>query len=171
MDKQSNPHKLDAFDLKLLDLVQQDNLQPVEALSEIVHLSPSAVARRLRRLREVGAIEADVAVLASWVGFPQIVALINIQLERHARSEDLDVLRRHLVEAPEVKMAAEVSGIHDIVALVSVDSMSAFNQFTDRMLHNNNAIVRRYETSFVKRQWKFTTAQNLKSALADNAPQ
>lgn len=170
MDKPSNPLKLDAFDLKLLELVQRDNLQPVEALSELVHLSPSAVARRLRRLREGGAIEADVAVLAPWVGVPQILALISIQLERHARSEDLEMLRRHLVEAPEVKMAAEVSGMHDVVALVSVDSMSAFNEFTDRMLHSNDTIVRRYETSFVKREWKFTTAQNLQGAIADKAP-
>lgn len=169
MDKPSNSLKLDAFDLKLLDLVQRDNLQPVEALSEIVHLSPSAVARRLRRLREVGAIKADVAVLAPWVGGPQILALLNIQLERHARTEDLEELKRHLVEAPEVKMAAEVSGVQDIVVLVSVDSMDAFNQFTDRMLLNNDAIVRRYETSFVKREWKFSMAQDLSNALADRA--
>ena len=42
---------LDALDIRLLDCLQQDNLLTADALAERVGLSPSAIARRLRRLR------------------------------------------------------------------------------------------------------------------------
>ncbi|HYZ61850.1 MAG TPA: winged helix-turn-helix transcriptional regulator, partial [Acetobacteraceae bacterium] len=55
---------LDRFDLKLLDLVQRDNRLTSEALGDRVGLSATAVQRRLKRLREEGVIEADVAVVS-----------------------------------------------------------------------------------------------------------
>ena len=42
---------LDRFDLALLNQFQRDASQTAEQLSKTVPLSPSAIARRLRRLR------------------------------------------------------------------------------------------------------------------------
>ena len=56
--------ELDGFDRKLLRAVQADNQLNAEALGEAVGLSPSACLRRLRRLREAGVIEAEIAVVA-----------------------------------------------------------------------------------------------------------
>ena len=53
----------DSFDLKLLNAMQEDADRTAEQLAEIVALSPSAIARRLRRLREAGAIAHTVAIL------------------------------------------------------------------------------------------------------------
>ena len=47
---------LDRFDIALLNLVQRDDAQTAEGLAEKVPLSPSAIARRLRRLRAEGII-------------------------------------------------------------------------------------------------------------------
>ena len=44
--------ELDRFDRQLLNLVQADSGQTAERLAEQVELSPSAIQRRLRRLRE-----------------------------------------------------------------------------------------------------------------------
>ena len=43
--------ELDRFDRQLLNLVQADSGQTAERLAEQVELSPSAIQRRLRRLR------------------------------------------------------------------------------------------------------------------------
>jgi Lrp/AsnC family transcriptional regulator, leucine-responsive regulatory protein len=54
---------LDRFDIALLNKLQEDNLSTAEMLTEAVPLSPSAITRRIRRLREEGFIAADVAIL------------------------------------------------------------------------------------------------------------
>ena len=54
---------LDDFDRQLLARVQADASLTAEQLAEAVALSPSAIQRRLRRLREGGVIEREVAVL------------------------------------------------------------------------------------------------------------
>lgn len=55
--------ELDRFDRQLLNLVQEDSAQTAEALAQQVELSPSAIQRRLRRMRDEGVIVRDCAVV------------------------------------------------------------------------------------------------------------
>jgi Lrp/AsnC family leucine-responsive transcriptional regulator len=54
---------LDGFDLKLLKLLQIDAQQPVADIAEAVGLSAPACYRRIRRLRETGVIEREIAIV------------------------------------------------------------------------------------------------------------
>lgn len=56
---------LDRIDVRLLEVVQQNNRVTSEELSEMVGLSPTACQRRLRRLRDEKVIEADVAIVSA----------------------------------------------------------------------------------------------------------
>ena len=56
---------LDRFDLALLNLVQADDSQTADQLAARVALSPSAIARRLRRLRADGWIARTIALLVA----------------------------------------------------------------------------------------------------------
>jgi Lrp/AsnC family leucine-responsive transcriptional regulator len=56
--------RLDALDIQILNAIQADNRLTAEALSERLPLSPSAITRRLQRLRSEGAIAAEAAVLS-----------------------------------------------------------------------------------------------------------
>ena len=60
--------ELDRFDRQLLNLVQEDAGQTADRLAEQVALSPSAIQRRLRRLREHGVIARDAAVVVHNLG-------------------------------------------------------------------------------------------------------
>jgi Lrp/AsnC family transcriptional regulator, leucine-responsive regulatory protein len=51
--------ELDRFDRLLLNLVQEDAGQTSERMAEQVPLSPSAIQRRLRKLREQGVITRE----------------------------------------------------------------------------------------------------------------
>lgn len=55
--------KLDRHDRRLLNLVRQDASLSAEPLAERVALSPTAIQRRLTRLREDGVIVRETAVL------------------------------------------------------------------------------------------------------------
>ena len=150
---------LDALDIRLLDCLQQDNLLTADALAERVGLSPSAIARRLRRLRKTGAIAADVAIVSEEAAGNPLFMLVQVQLERHALP-DVAALRRRLAACANVQLLLDVSGTIDIVLLVVARDLDAFNAFADEMLASDRA-VRRYETSLVKSRRKTSLAMPL----------
>lgn len=146
---------IDKLDLGILNLLQQDALMTAEAIALQVPLSPSAIARRVRRLRESGVIAADVAVLSEEVG-PFLSAVVQVQMDRQALAA-VEALRRRLIASPNVQLFLEVSGAFDLMLLVTVRDMDEYNAFTDAML-GDDPVVRRYESSFVKRRRKFSLA-------------
>jgi DNA-binding Lrp family transcriptional regulator len=146
----------DRLDLNLLACLQDDNLQTADRLAERVGRSPSAVARRLRRLRASGAIAAETAVLSEDAVGQPLSAIVQVQLERHA-PQAADLLRRRLVASGNVQLCLDVSGAFDILLLVVAADMDAYNAFADAMLAEQPA-VRRFETSFVKKRVKATLA-------------
>ncbi|HEX8239158.1 MAG TPA: Lrp/AsnC family transcriptional regulator [Allosphingosinicella sp.] len=148
--------KLDQLDIKLLACLQADNQLTADMLAERVGLSPSAVARRLRQLRASRAIAGDVAIVAEQALGHPLSAIIHVQLERHALTE-VASFKRLLATSENVQFCLEISGAFDILLLVVVADMEAFNAFADDTLAGQRA-VRRYETSFVKRRLKASLA-------------
>ncbi|HZG44772.1 MAG TPA: Lrp/AsnC family transcriptional regulator [Allosphingosinicella sp.] len=148
--------QLDKLDMQLLALVQQNNLLTADQLAEGIGLSPSAIARRLRRLRASGAIIADVSLVSEQAAGDPLTAVVHIQLDRHTPQED-DRLRRRLVASPNVQLCLNLAGSFDILLLVVARNMREYNDFADAALEDNPA-VRRFETTFVKRRVKATLA-------------
>jgi Lrp/AsnC family leucine-responsive transcriptional regulator len=143
----------DSFDFKLLNALQEDADRTAEQLAELVALSPSAIARRLRRLREVGAIDRTVALLSPKLADKRLRALVSLQLQEHAPAAGLAELKARLELLDEVQLCLEVSGADDMVLLVACRDMAEFNAFADAELAAS-PVVRRYETSFVKKEIK-----------------
>lgn len=143
----------DSFDLKLLNAMQEDADCTAEQLAEIIPLSPSAIARRLRRLREEGAIARTVALLPSTIANRRLRALVSIHLHDHAPAGGLADLKERMRAQDQVQLCLEVSGSNDMVLLVACRDMAEFNDFADAELAAS-AVVRRYETSFVKKEIK-----------------
>jgi Lrp/AsnC family leucine-responsive transcriptional regulator len=143
----------DSFDLKLLNAMQEDADRTAEELAGLVPLSPSAIARRLRRLREVGAIRRTVAILSPELAGKRLRALISLQLHDHAPAAGLVELKARLQSLVEVQICLEVSGTDDMMLLVACRDMAEFNAFADAELAAS-PVVRRYETSFVKKEVK-----------------
>ena len=145
---------LDRFDIALLNFVQRDDGQTAESLAESVALSPSAIARRLRKLRADGIIARTIALLSPRLTERRLRALVLIQLSEHADLKGKDALEKRLIASPVVQLCYEIAGPHDIVALFDCDDMAAFNKAADELLVSSPT-VRRYETHFVKREVKF----------------
>jgi Lrp/AsnC family leucine-responsive transcriptional regulator len=143
----------DSFDLKLLNAIQEDADRTADQLAEIIALSPSAIARRLRRLREEGAIARTVAILSPDLSDKRLRALVSLQLHDHAPVAGLGELKTRLQSLDEVQLCLEVSGTDDMVLLVPTRDMAAFIVFADAELASN-PVIRRYETSFVKKEVK-----------------
>jgi len=153
----------DKIDILILEQLQRDALLTADALAERLPLSASAIARRIRRMRADGTIAADTAVVAENAG-KYLSALVLVQLERHS-TDAVDAVRRRLSASAHVQMLLDVSGAFDLVLLVVARDMDAFNALADSLLEADPA-VRRFETSFVKRRRKFSTALPLAELLS-----
>ncbi|KRB11198.1 Lrp/AsnC family transcriptional regulator [Lysobacter sp. Root690] len=145
--------KLDRFDRQLLNLVQEDAGQTADRLAEQVALSPSAIQRRLRRMREAGVIVRETAVVdPKQVGKPTFF-VVSLQVERE-RPELLAQLRRWLGAQDQVQQVFYVTGEADFVLVVTAPDTEDFDALMIRMV-GENPNIRRFTTnvalSLVKR--------------------
>ncbi|HEX2624479.1 MAG TPA: Lrp/AsnC family transcriptional regulator [Sphingomicrobium sp.] len=145
---------LDRFDYRLLEEAQRDDNRTADQLASVVPLSPSAIARRLRRLRSGGWIARTIALVDARLTRDRLRALVAIEMTEHANPDGKARLLKRLTDAEEIQFAYEVTGSADIVALFDCRNMEDFNLVSGRLL-DQEPIVRRYVTSFVKRQIKF----------------
>lgn len=137
--------KLDRFDRQLLNLVQQDASQTAERLAEQVALSPSAIQRRLRKLREAGVILRDTAILdPRFIGKPTFF-VVTLEVERE-RPELLAQLRRWLGAEEAVQQAFYVTGAADFVLVVTAPDTESYDALMARMV-GENPNVRRFTTN------------------------
>lgn len=133
--------EFDSFDLKILNLVQEDSRQTTEVLAEKIGLSATACQRRLRRLRESGAIQREIAVIDPEAVGGRITVLVEIILQRGS-PQILDDFKRRMRSLPEVQQCFYVTGSSDFVLVVVADDMKAYEGFTHRVLFASETIQR-----------------------------
>lgn len=156
----SNISPLDAADLRLLALLQQDASRTLQALADAAHLSAATAHRRLRRLQDAGLIEGQVALLsrdklAAVLG-RALTALVEVTLDVQAH-ERLDAFEARAVACAEVQQCWRVSPGPDFVLVVEVADMEAY-QALARTLFTEDANVRQVRAYFATKRAKFTTA-------------
>lgn len=145
---------LDRFDLTLLNIVQKDDSLTADQLAEQVALSPSAIARRSRRLRREGWISRTIALVSGRLTQRRLRALVLVQLSEHADQRGKSALLKRIEDAPQVQFCYELAGVYDLMLLFDCTDMAEFNNVAESALVADPT-VRRYETSFVKRELKF----------------
>jgi DNA-binding Lrp family transcriptional regulator len=145
---------LDQFDRALLNLLQKDASLTADALSERVPLSPSAIARRLRRLRAQHWVAQTIALLSPRLIQRRSRAIVLIQLHDNVDTMRCTNMRAGLSAIAEVQFCYQVTGTHDLIAMVDCSDIGAVHDLVDHMLPTGG-IVRRHEINFVKRELKF----------------
>lgn len=143
---------LDRFDRKLLELLQADTQRPVSALAEAVGLSPPACYRRLRRLRESGLIEREIALIRPRkIGWPlSMIVLISLERENADTTNEMMALFRH---EPEILEAWNVTGDHDFALRIIARDMEGYDNLAQRLFAANDRI-RTFKTLVVIREVK-----------------
>lgn len=154
---------LDRFDLALLNLVQSDDSRTADSIAHDVPLSPSAIARRLRRLRSEGWISRTIALLSSQLTNRRLRALVLVQLAEHADQRGKQALLERIRAKSQIQFCYEIAGAYDLVALFDCLHMDEFTELAEAVLVSDPT-VRRYETSFVKRELKFAPFVELTEA-------
>lgn len=151
--------ELDAIDLQLLDLLQQDAAQSNQALAERVHVSPPTCLRRIKRLHSAGLIERQVAILqpdrvAALIGHG-LQAIVEITLERQG-AELLDAFEARAVQDAAVQQCWRVSPGPDFVLITHTRDMPQYLALAQR-LFTSDGNVRNVRAFFSTRRAKFDT--------------
>ena len=137
--------ELDRFDRQLLNLVQADAGQTAEQLAEKVALSPSAIQRRLRRLREDRVIERDVALIDPRKVGRTTFFIVALQVERE-RPELLSQLRSWLAAQEHIQQVFYVTGEADFILVITAPDTEVYDLLMSRLV-NENSNVKKFTTN------------------------
>lgn len=149
--------ELDALDLALLDRLQDDASESNQGLARRVHISAPTCLRRVKRLKEAGLIERQVALLdidrvASHLGHG-LTAIVEITLDRQDQ-DAVEAFERRVAPDMAVQQCYRVSPGPDFVLVVHATDMPAYLALAQR-LFTSDANVRNVKAFFSIRRAKF----------------
>ena len=161
---------LDATDLELLDLLQQDASLSNLALAQRLHVSPPTCLRRVKRLQAAGLIERQVAILNADQLAPVLghglEAIVEVTLERQG-AEHLGAFESRVIADEAVQQCYRVSPGPDFILHVRASDMPAYLALQQR-LFTADANVRNVKAFFSVKRAKF--APRLPLVRASVAP-
>ena len=117
---------LDGYDRRILEAKQEDGRLSNQDMADRIGLSPSPCLRRVRRLEEAGLIGAYRAVLNARALGLNLMAFIQISMDRHT-PERFENFERHVGDYPEVLECHLITGQSaDYLLKVIVADMDGF---------------------------------------------
>lgn len=147
----------DNIDLALLDLLQTDASLSNQDLAARVHVSAATCLRRVKRLRDAGLIERQIAVLngerlASLVGHG-LTAIVEITLDRQGNDEQ-QAFESRVAADDAVQQCYRVSPGPDFVLVVHAGDVPGYLALAQR-LFTSDANVRNVKAFFSVKRAKF----------------
>jgi DNA-binding Lrp family transcriptional regulator len=145
------------MDLHILAQLQRDASLSNQDLAEVVHTSAATCLRRIKRLREAGLIERQIAILnpeklAQTVGHG-LTAIVEITLDRQS-AEELERFEARVATEAAVQQCYRVSPGPDFVLVVHALHMPGYQALTQR-LFASDANVRNVKAFFSILRSKF----------------
>jgi len=125
--------KLDRRDTQILAALQQDGRRSVVELAELIGLSPTPCARRLRQLEESGVIQGYTAVVEPRALGLSVQAFVQVRLERHS-DDNVEQFKRALPSLDEVIGCFALTGTHDFMLHVVVPDLESLQTVVLRKL-------------------------------------
>jgi len=117
---------IDSLDARIIDELRHRGRMSWRDLADRVHLAPSSVAERVRRLEERGVITGYGARVDPAALGRSVRAVIDVSL---VPGDEADAFEARVVEREEVVLAAYVTGSADytmVVECVGADGLDAF---------------------------------------------
>ena len=147
--------KLDALDVKILDLLQQDASLQVAQVAEQVGLSATACWRRSQRLTEAGVITRQVTLLDPKAVNVGVTVFVSVRTSTHTQ-EWFERFRATVQAIPEVMEFYRMSGDVDYLLRVVVPDIAAYDSVYKRLIAGTD--LHDVSSSFAMEELKLSTA-------------
>jgi len=149
--------KIDSFDIRILEVLQQDAGLSNQQIAERVGLSASPCSRRIRLLQEAGIIRSTVVRLAPERLGLDLSVLIHIRMDRHT-PERFDNFERIVASYPEVQECYLITGQEaDYQLKIIVPNMDEYQRFLLEKITRIEGVIG-VHSSFVLRKAVDSTA-------------
>ncbi|MEX3693285.1 Lrp/AsnC family transcriptional regulator [Paraburkholderia sp. BR14263] len=146
--------ELDAFDLRILAIVQRNNQMPHREIGHEVNLSVPSVARRLQKLRSAGVIAADRSLLNPDTLGSRVTIITHVSAESEA-IELLDAMKARFDACEQVQQCYYVTGDVDFILIFCARDMAEYTALT-RALFFAEGNVRSFRTFVAMERVKIT---------------
>ena len=132
---------LDDHDRKLLTRLQRDTTATAEVLGSAIGLSASSIQRRIKRLRETGVIEREVAILNPDAVGKRMTFIVGVKVDYGQKAEVAALQKRLLADARTQQMYY-VTGEVDFILTVVVHDMQDYDDYSKSLLLASPAMQR-----------------------------
>ena len=119
---------LDAQDIRILNVLQEEARVSNVELSERIHLSASQCHRRLKRLEETGLIRGYAAILDREMAGLSVMAFVSVSLDKHGE-DPARAFNEAIMRYPEILECWAVSGESDYLMRVVATDLRRFSNF------------------------------------------
>ncbi len=153
---------LDALDVRILNILQDNARITTLELAEQVGLSPTPCARRVKRLEDDGLIQRYVTLLDEKKAGLDLSVFISVRL-RAQTAETMEKFERSVRSIPEISECYLVSGVHDYLLHLRVADVDALREFLRNRLVTIEGIAEA-QSSIVLDKIKYSTALTLPEA-------
>ena len=119
--------QLDKTDIAILRALQRNAKLTTKELADTVHLTPTPVFERLKRLERQGIIKQYVAVLDARKLDRAFIVFCSVKLSRMNHDIALDFVRR-IAEIPEVTECYNISGDFDYLLKINVRDIAQYQE-------------------------------------------
>ena len=119
---------LDEIDLQILRTLQKNAKLTTKELAEAVHLTPTPVFERQKRLERHGYIKKYVAVLDAEKLDRGLLVFCKVKLKQ-INHEIADAFTRRIMRIPEVTECYNTSGAYDYLLKVRAANMKQYQEF------------------------------------------
>jgi DNA-binding Lrp family transcriptional regulator len=143
---------MDKLDYDILHIVQNNSRLTAEVISQQVNLSPAAVQKRLKRLRDNGVIEKEVAVLSAKHLERNLTIIVNVVIERESTSS-LDRFKLKMLEEACVQQCYYITGESAFVLIILGRDIEEYERFTQKYFFAESNVVR-FNTMVVMKRIK-----------------
>lgn len=125
--------KLDAFDLRILALLQEDASKPLAEIADAVGLSPTPCWRRIQKLEAAGYIKQRVALLDRDKLRAGVTVFIAVKTARHSM-EWLERFHAAVHDLPEIVDFYRMSGDIDYLLKAYVSDIAAYDALYKKLI-------------------------------------
>ena len=150
---------LDETDLQILRTLQKNAKLTTKELADAVHLTPTPVFERQKRLERQGYITKYVAVLDPEKLNQGLLVFCKVKLQQ-INHEIADAFTRRIQRIPEVTACYNTSGAYDYLLMVRARDMKQYHEFILNKLGDIEH-VGAIESTFVMSEVKQTHGINL----------
>ena len=127
---------MDELDKQIVEILKKDSRCPFVDIAERLQVSEGTIRSRVRRMTDDGIIKGFTIKTSS----RNVKAMVEIRIDVRSRTEDIAGI---LAGKEGVTEVYEVTGDHDIVAMVDVETSQQLNDIIESVRHYDSILSTR----------------------------